>query len=91
MDLLEEEVKPGGQEVQANDIGEEMNQVAKHSCNNSNGDVSKSSGITKGKVKLPQRAMTSPNFKTRHPRARTSSEKAEENDMVFTFSAVTIL
>ena len=89
LDLLEEEVTQGGKEVLVNDIGEKMNQEANNSCNNSNGGVQKSSGIPKRKVKLPQMAMTSPNFKTRHPRARTSSEKAEENDMVFTFSAVT--
>ena len=35
--------------------------------------------------KRVQRSLTNPNFR-RHPRARTKSEKAEENDMVTEYS-----
>ena len=83
----EKEVKQGGRKTLDGDA-DIIRDSTKQTWKQLNG-VRK--GTPTGKGKLPQRSMTSPNFKTRHPRARTSSEKAEENDMVSVFKTFILL
>ena len=89
--LLEEEPKEVKQAVK--ETPEEDSDITREpgtqSCKGLNG-FRKAAPASKGK--LPQRAMTSPNFRTKTSRARTISEKAEENDMVIHyFSGLTFM